>query len=159
MSFSWGGTAAPSSAQVGAPERARLEQVADELIPEAHGMPSASAVGVGREQLDIVLTARADLLEPLQRALATPIGDELAHWLAALEERDPDAHHAVVLVVLAGYYLSDVVMQKLGYPGQTPKEITASFPEYVVEGLLDPVVERGPLYREPPEDSSSAEGG
>jgi hypothetical protein len=131
--------------------RARLEQIADRLIPAAEGMPAASAVGVGHGQLDVVLGSRPDLADPLLRALAADPGEAS---MQALEQKDPEAHEALILVVLAGYYMSEDVKARLGYPGQTAAAVQVGFPEYVEEGLLDAVVERGRLYRDPEEGSS-----
>jgi hypothetical protein len=164
MTFSWGGGAAPR-AEVDEEARARLARIADALIPAAHGMPAASEVGVAAGQLDAVLHARPDLLTSLRRALTassavsaargdsppTPPADEVEAHLAALSEADPEAHHALVLVVLAGYYWSDTVKERLGYPGQTAAVVSTAFPAYIEEGLLDPVLERGEIYRLPPE--------
>jgi hypothetical protein len=176
MTYSWGREAPP--AEVDEAARARLADIADALIPEAHGMPAASAVGIGAGQLDAVLHARPDLLDPLRRALAAPdipdiremdappseavtLGPDartsgpaqlgIRDWLAELARQDPDAHAALVLVVLAGYYWSEPVKAELGYPGQQTKVVSTAFPAYIEEGLLDPVIERGPIYRSPPE--------
>ena len=38
-----------------------------------------------------------------------------------------------------------------GYPGQAPQPVSvAGFPDYVNEGLLERVYERGPIYRPTP---------
>jgi hypothetical protein len=127
--------------------RARLEQLADRLIPAAHDMPAASAVGVGRDRLDAVLRSRPDLAPPLLRALARDdVGED---WLDRLEQDDPAAGQALVLVVLAGYYASTEVTRRLGYPGQEASAVHVGYPEYVTEGLLDAVVAGGPRYRDP----------
>jgi hypothetical protein len=132
--------------------RARLAIVADGLIPESEGMPAPSVVGVGREQLDAVVASRPDLAGGLRRALeaAGDVQDPIA-WLAALDLADPEAHEALVVAVVAGYYLHPEVQRRLGYPGQVAQEVSvAGLPEYVNEGLLERVYERGPIYRPTP---------
>jgi hypothetical protein len=132
--------------------RARLAAVADRLIPAADGMPAPSRVEIGGSQLDLVLASRPDLEPALLRALeaADGVGDGIA-WLAALQARDPAAHDAFVLAVVAGYYLHPEVQRLLGYPGQVAQEVSvAALPDYVSEGLLERVYERGPIYRPTP---------
>ena len=129
-------------------ERGRFAAVADVLVPGADGMPAASAVGISADLLDRVLAARPDLLAPLQRALAEPIGDPAAH-LGRLAQSDRRAAHAVELAVVGGYYLHPEVRERIGYPGQVARPVNAlDHPEYLAEGLLDRVLERGLTFRE-----------
>ncbi len=61
------------------------------------------------------------------------------------------AHDALVTAVVAGYYLHPDVRRLLGYPGQVAQEVDIDgFPDYVDEGLLERVYERGPIYRPTP---------
>jgi hypothetical protein len=139
--------AAPA-AVVDADRRDRLRRFADVLIPAAHGMPAAGEVGVADGQLDKVLRARPDLVEPLVRALA--IADPADHEgsLARLAEADRAAHDALVLVVAGGYYIDPGVRSLLGYDGQQPVEVRPEIiPNYVEEGLIEPLLARGPIYR------------
>lgn len=133
--------------------RGRLEAVADGLIPATDGMPAPSSVEIGGRQLDLVLASRPDLEEDLCRALETAgdVDDAIA-WLAALQVGDPAGHDALVLAVVAGYYLRPEVQRLLGYPGQVAQEVSvAALPDYVHEGLLERVYERGPIYRPTPD--------
>jgi hypothetical protein len=41
------------------------------------------------------------------------------------------------------------VRRLLDYPGQLGTPVLIEYPEYVTEGLLDAVLERGPIYRNP----------
>ena len=133
--------------------RERLASVADGLVPEADGMPAPSDVDIGGRQLDIVLASRPDLGESLKRALAgaADVDDAIA-WVEELRAHDPDAYDALVTAVVAGYYMHPRVMRLLGYPGQVPQEVSVDgYPDYVDEGLLERVYERGPIYRPTPE--------
>ncbi len=131
----------------------RLEQLADIMLPTAHGMPSASEVGAVNSYLDEVLGWRDDLRQPLFEALsaldpATFTVERLSAFLA----EDENAYTALTTVVAACYYLSPVVRDRIGYPGQVAKTYDPfAYTEWVAEGLLDPVVERGPIWREAPE--------
>jgi choline dehydrogenase-like flavoprotein len=124
-------------------ERARLAELADALIPGGAERPAASTAGVAGPLLDRVLAARPDLLPALRRALAEPFTDAGAR-LAALRASDPRGAHAVELAVAGGYYLSPDVRERIGYPGQVARPASAlDYPEYLADGLLERVLERG----------------
>jgi hypothetical protein len=128
--------------------RDRLRRLADALIPAAHDMPAAGEVGVADRQLDKVLAVRPDLGEPLARAVADADPADYEASLARLRERDREAHDALLLVVVGGYYIDADVRRRLGYDGQQPVEVRPEIiPNYVEEGLIDPLLARGPVYR------------
>jgi len=132
-------------------DRRTFAGLADRLVP-AHGrMPAASAVAVEGELLDLVLRARPDLQEGVQRALAACAGKDPSQAINALHGADAEAFGALSLAVTGAYYMADEVWQKLGYPGQgggayDPHET----PDYLTDGTLERVVRRGPLYRPTP---------
>ena len=141
----------PSDPLVGLDDdrRAAFAAVADHLIPEAHGMPSAGTV-VGDARLRFVLNARPDLVDPLRAGLRPELGEDPAARLAALERDEPDHHAALLLVVVGGYYTDKDVRERLGYPGQVAKTLYSwQLPTYVEEGLTDRVLARGPIWRDP----------
>ncbi len=134
---------------IDADRRATFAAVADHLIPEAHGMPSAGAV-VDDVRLHFVLNARLDLLEPLRAALRPELGGDPAARLATLEREEPEHHSALLLAVVGGYYTDKDVRERLGYPGQVAKQLYSwKYPEYMEEGLIDQVLARGPIWRDP----------
>jgi hypothetical protein len=129
--------------------RDRLRAFADVLIPEAHGMPAASQVGVADGQLDRVLAVRDDLTAPLMRAIAQVDPADHEGSLERLQRDDAEAHDALLLVIVGGYYIDPDVRRRLGYDGQVPAEVRPEIiPNYVEEGLIEPLLERGPVYRE-----------
>jgi hypothetical protein len=131
--------------------RDRLRRFADALIPAADGMPAAGEVGVADRQLDRVLTARPDLAEPLARALAEVDAEDWAASLERLRTSDGGAHDALLLVIAGGYYTDAGVRKLIGYDGQQPVEVRPEIiPNYVEEGLIDPLLARGPIYRPAP---------
>jgi hypothetical protein len=137
------------SVDIDADRLATLTMVADHLIPAAHGMPSAAAI-VGGSQVRFVLRSRPDLAAPLHRALRPELGPDPQGRLDDLAEHDPEAHAAVLLTVVAGYYTDLEVRARIGYPGQESRPVNAlDYPAYVAEGLLDAVVRRGPIWRDP----------
>jgi hypothetical protein len=129
-------------------ERDVLAAIADQLIPAAHGMPSAAEI-VGDDRLDFVLGARPDLLEPLKAALRGELGTDVDARLARLAEETANLA-ALQLVIVGGYYTDGRVRELIGYPGQLALEVRSwELPPYVQEGLIDAVVARGPLWRDP----------
>lgn len=138
----------PVTVRLDPARRTVLGAVADELIPAAHGMPSAGSVlDLGR--IEFVLGARPDLLKPLSDALRPGLGDTPRERLRALVD-EPDNLAALQLAVVAGYYSDADVRDRIGYPGQIARPVNAfDYPEYVGEGLVDRVVERGPIWRDP----------
>jgi hypothetical protein len=130
-------------------ERALLARVAAHLIPAAHGMPSAADV-LTDERLRFVLSARPDLIEPIRTALRAGLEDDPAARVAGLAQRDPGALGALQLAIVAGYYTDGRVRELIGYPGQIPLSIRSwEVPPYVEEGLIDTVLARGPVWRDP----------
>jgi hypothetical protein len=139
--------------------RDRLRAFASVLIPEAHGMPSAGDVGVADGQLDRVLAVRDDLAAPLLRAIAQLDPDDHEGTLERLQRDDAEAHDALLLVIVGGYYIDPDVRRRLGYDGQVPTEVRPEIiPNYVEEGLIEPLLARGPVYREVPGGQSSGSG-
>jgi hypothetical protein len=132
-----------------ATERATLAAVAGRLIPAAHGMPSAAEV-VDDERLRFVLNARPDLGKPLRAALHPELGDDPDARLGALGRDDPAALGAIQLVIVAGYYTDEHVRELIGYPGQMALSLRSwELPDYIEEGLIDAVLARGPVWRDP----------
>jgi hypothetical protein len=130
-------------------ERATFAAIADHLIPAAHGMPSAAEV-VGEERLRFVLNARPDLDPPLRAALRRELGDDVGARLDALGRDDPTVLGALQLVIVAGYYTDRNVRELIGYPGQMALDIRSwEYPAYLEEGLIDAVLARGPVWRDP----------
>jgi hypothetical protein len=136
-------------ASLDAAERATLSEIADRLIPAAHGMPSAAEV-VGDDRLRFVLKARPDLLEPLRAALRPGLGDDIAARLDALGRDEPSALGTMQLVIVAGYYTDARVRELIAYPGQMALELRSwEYPAYLEEGLIDAVLARGEVWRDP----------
>ena len=115
-------------------------------------MPAPGSLDIGGRQLDLVLASRPDLADALRRALeaAGDAGDPIA-WVESLAVRDPSAHEALVTAIVAGYYLHPAVQRRLGYPGQLGEVVRVdAYPDFIAEGQLERVLERGPIYRPTP---------
>jgi hypothetical protein len=129
-------------------ERATFAAIADHLVPAADGMPSAADV-VTDERLAFVLRARPDLAEPITAALREGLGADVTARLSALAD-EPTNLSALQLAIVGGYYTDKRVRELIGYPGQMALELRSwEYPAYLDEGLIDAVLARGPVWRDP----------
>ena len=130
-------------------ERATLAAIADHLIPAAHDMPSAGEI-LTDERLRFALNARPDLAAPLRTALRADLGDDVAVRLDQLGRNEPATLAALQLVIVGGYYTDRRVRELIGYPGQQALTVRSwEYPPYLEEGLVDAVLARGPVWRDP----------
>lgn len=123
--------------------------IADVLIPGALHMPSASQAEVPTRWADQVLNVRQDLREPFFRALRKLIGKPPQEAMTSLQRDDVEAFNALGTVAAGAYFLNPEVRKCIGYPGQESRSSypAEDVPDYVVEGLLEPVLKRGEIYR------------
>ena len=114
-------------------------------------MPAASQVGVGGDILERMLALRPDLRDAFMRGLRAAAGKPAAEAAQALNRDDQAALGAIGLVAAAGYYMSPKVRALIGYPGQEsrPADPDAT-PEYVANGMLQQVIDRGPIFKPTP---------
>jgi len=127
-------------------ERAVLAGLADVLIPAGESFPSASEAGVAGEGLDQVLSFRPDLADGLKKILASAHGRPPAEVVADLQVKDPAGFGLLAELVPGAYFLNPQVRAKLDYHGQGPRPIDPR-PDYLDDGLLQSVIDRGPIYR------------
>jgi len=129
-------------------ERATLAAVADHLIPAVADMPSAADV-VTDTRLEFVLRARPDLAKPLKAALRADLSEDVVQRLERLAA-EPSNLAALQLTIVGGYYTDKGVRELIGYPGQMAIELRSwEYPAYLDEGLIDAVLARGPVWRDP----------
>ncbi len=133
--------------------RKTFAAIADVLIPNAEGMPSASEMDVHGDMLDHILSLRPDLRENFLRGLTKAAGRDAAEAANDLNRNDAAALTAIGLVASAGYYMTPRVRELIGYPGQQsrPEADPDAVPEYVANGMLQQVIDRGPIFRPTPE--------
>ena len=132
-----------STGSMSADARRVLSSLADELIPGAAPMPSASQAGVADKWLDRVLESRAELAAPLQGLLERAAGRDAAGYVRELHDEGSEDFAVLAKVVRGAYYLSPKVRKLIGYPGQTQNPIFSDEAEYDLrDGLLDPVLRR-----------------
>lgn len=126
--------------------RATLAALADVLVPAADGLPSASEADPAGKWLARALAARPDLVPALEAVLEAARGREPAEEARRLSEEDPAGFDALATIVSGAYYMNVKVRKRIGYPGQKPSPPYPDEAEYYLrDGLLDPVVARGPL--------------
>lgn len=130
--------------------RSTLARVADVLIPAAEGMPAASEVNVSGAWLEHLLLVRPDLTAPLAGILKGLEERDPEKAVRLLERDDPKAFDALLFVVAGAYFMADRVRATLGYPGQEALtlDVFSELSLYIEEGLLDPVLARGHIYRD-----------
>lgn len=137
---------------LGEAERAAFGRMAEVMLPGTDTMPSAGRAGVPGAGVDEVLAARPDLAEPLGRAVRD-LGESFSlEALAGYLSVDEEAYSALTTCAAAAYYLSPEVRELIGYPGQEARSFDPyEYVQWIDEGLLDPVTERGPIWRRPPD--------
>ena len=143
------------STQLTEQDRATFAGIADVLIPAAEGMPSASQVNVHQAVLDRILSLRPDLVENFLRGIRKAAGKDPREAANLLNKEDTPALSAMGLVASAGYYMEPKVRQLIGYPGQEkrPEIDPDATPAYVTNGMLQQVIDRGPIYKPTPKKS------
>ncbi len=132
-------------------QRRTLARIGDELIPAALGMPSFTEAGAADAMTDHVLSLRPELLSDLQQALDGIAADEApAAATARLNRDDPEALGVIGLVASSAYYLMPGVRAIMGYRGQEHRPAGEEEEhDYLRDDLLQPVIDRGPIYRDP----------
>ncbi len=132
-------------------QRTRLAGFADHLIAGGAGLPSASGADVHGAWIDRTFAARPDLVSVVlevidQDGAPGPVLD-------GLRISDRAKFDAFAFAVSGAYLINPRVRKLLGLPGPAPMKNPA-FPDeaesYLEDGILDPVIQRGPLYRPTP---------
>jgi hypothetical protein len=82
--------------------------------------------------------------------LRPELGEDVVGRLDRLGRDEPAVLYALQLVIVAGYYTDGRVRELIGYPGQMAIDLrTFGFPAYLDEGLIDAVLARGAVWRDP----------
>ena len=131
--------------------RQRLAAFADALIPGGAGLPSASAAGVHEAGIDRTLACRPDLRDLVTGVIGIDAEPrEALEWLRA---EQPGVFDRFAVTIAGIYFMNRDVRRLVGYPGEAPQRKRArpgEAEEYLKDGILDPVIERGPIYRPTP---------
>ena len=74
----------------------------------------------------------------------------VAERLDRLAATEPATLSTLQLVIVGGYYTDHDVRDRIGYPGQVAITVRSwEYPQYLEEGLIDAVLARGPVWRDP----------
>ena len=119
--------------------------MADVLIPNAEGMPSASQADVPTKWIDDALGYRPDLEEGLLRAIEFGATLDPTEAVETLNAQDTEAFDALGVLTSGSYFLNPTVKDLIGYPGQGPTPADDDVDTYIE--MLAEVAERGPIYR------------
>lgn len=133
-------------------KRRRLGELADALIAGGAGMPSASQADAHRTWMDRALAARPDLALVVIEVASSE--GPAKQSLDDLRQRDRARFDAFAFAVSGAYLINPRVRKLLGFPGPIPAKAPA-FPDeaesYLEDGILDVVLNRGPIYRPTPQ--------
>lgn len=116
-----------------------------------HPVAPPSGCAEFEAMLGVALAARSDVFDQvtdvIRRGTDAP---DAAEWLRALSVEDPAAFEPLSSVLAGAYLMIPEIQAYVGYPGQgrNPAPPTQIADE-LEDGLLDPVIERGPIYRVP----------
>jgi hypothetical protein len=128
--------------------RRTYASLADVLIPAKDHYPSASQAGVAGVLLDVVLRSRPDLYDELRELLNKARGHDPSEFVWGLEKENPEAFGVLTILVRGAYFMNPTVRRVLGYRGQLAEPIDyEARPEYLQDDILQPVIDRGPVYR------------
>jgi hypothetical protein len=132
-------------------QRVRLAELADQLMPAGAGLPSASEADVHGKWIDRALIARPDLESAILGVLA--VAEDPNFQVITLKDSDYDLFDRFSYTMAGCYFMNPKVRKSLGLPGNAPKP-NPPLPDesdyYLRDGILDPVLKRGPIYRPTP---------
>lgn len=132
-------------------DRRIYASLADVLILAKDQYPSASQAGVAGVLLDVVLRSRPDLSDGLREILENARGQEPSEFVCGLEKEDPEAFGVLTILVRGAYFMNPTVRRLFNYHGQLAEPIDyEARPEYLEDDILQPVVQRGSIYRPTP---------
>jgi hypothetical protein len=120
-------------------------RLADELIPRAEGMPSASDAHVPTQWIDQALDYRPDLTDGFLRALSYGKDKDARQAIQDLNSHDGEAFDCLGVLTSGAYFLNPEVKKLIGYPGQVESPANDDIDSY--SGMLAKVLERGPIFR------------
>ena len=138
-----------SGIRLEAEELSRLARFASILIPGNEQMPAAGKLAGYEARIEAAVAAcghsDSDLSDAISR-VAT-VGD----WAGAQQLASSNSRQFFMMstLVSVAYFMHPTILEQLGYPveRQHPAEVEDFLHEYET-GILDPVVEAAPRYRD-----------
>jgi hypothetical protein len=127
-------------------DRDGLGRIVDVLLPGTESLPSGREVGAHEALLDRVLEADPRLVVAVVTCGAKA-GEVDGLDLETMRAWGEDQLEQVTFALTSAYYMSPLVRERLGYPGQQRRPIALATPEEVCSPeLIAPVIARGNIY-------------
>jgi hypothetical protein len=127
-----------------------LLRIGDILIPRRGDSPAISEAPGYERWLQLALASRAESFDVIaregERCVEVAV-EALPGELRRMAVDNPDCFRRISSVLAGAYLMIPEVRQAIGYPGQArrPAPFDQAANE-IMHGLLDPVVERGPVF-------------
>ncbi|WP_426163535.1 hypothetical protein [Sandarakinorhabdus sp. DWP1-3-1] len=122
--------------------------LAARLIPATDTMPAIGDVADLEQGMATALNSRPDLRGDIMRGIGVVHRDGVDAAIVSLQADDRSAWAALGLAAASIYYTAPPVQAILGYRGPERRTYDAdATPEYVTNGMLDLVKQRGPIWR------------
>ena len=101
-----------------------------------------------QQHLDVAVATRSDEFELLVKTISRAgEATELNTWLRELSTADAAAFTLISTVVAGAYLMVPEIREHVGYPGQhRDRPSNEQVVEELMDGILDPVIDRGPIY-------------
>ncbi|MBB3527363.1 hypothetical protein [Rhizobium sp. BK456] len=134
-----------------ADELQTLRVIADTLIPPHGDFLGGSGVSKFDELITkaaAILDKHFDLLVSLLEVLGTTPREEMWERLKRLEAEDGEGFYILSTLIAGAYIYSDEIKAELNYPAphRNPPDLFDAADE-LSSGILDPVMDRGPIFR------------
>ncbi|GAB3059288.1 hypothetical protein GCM10027053_21510 [Intrasporangium mesophilum] len=130
-------------------ERAVYTAIADVLCSGDGSAPPPSQCPEFDDTLDLALATRSDSFDGIVRTIAqAPEGAEaIQRWLRSLHDNAASDFQVLSAVAAGAYLMVPEIRTAVGYPGQrrNPPKAEEAIDE-IMDGILDPVLERGFFY-------------
>ncbi|MGM4985921.1 MULTISPECIES: hypothetical protein [Rhizobium] len=128
-----------------------LRIIADTLIPQEGDFRSGSSVAEFNELVTkaaAILDKHFEMLTALLEVLGFTPATEMWARLRRLADEDGDGFYILSTLIVGAYIYSDEMKAELNYPvpHRNPPGLFDAADE-LSNGILDPVIERGPIYR------------
>jgi hypothetical protein len=138
-----------------AEERSGLATLADALCGPSERAEPPSRCPEFAAALDTALATRSESFDGILDTVTASRGAaDLVAWLRDLHDSDQVAFQALSAVLGGAYLMVPSVREAVRYPGQrrdAPRLEEAV--DQIMDGILDPVLERGHFYVAPPEEA------
>jgi hypothetical protein len=130
-------------------ELTTLFHIADCLIPATGPNPAGSAAEDYTAHLLLALGARRDAFDRVMagvESLADLPDEGLWAALRQMWSTDLETFNPLSAIVAGAYFMTPQIKALIGYPGQQRDPASVDEAANEIEGLIDPVIERGPIY-------------